>query len=209
MKSPHITSFLRIAVLYVSYALSGCVFLHGGDSGSELRDENTFEILRLIKDTPPWATESEPDVRKFILTRYAKVAKFDTVEIRKSVVQFCTYADSLPPAFRTAEKAKIILLNRLLFAVPTIVSLYETKGGKFILLKRCDYDEGKVYSREPWVLPMPKIEDKCYAIAPLFEESSGVFTLVCDGDVLGRNFFFSGADLIAEFDFFMEKYGRR
>ena len=198
-----------IVAINIGRSLVGYSSSSGDPISLPLGESGEYEVFRLLKDTPPWTTERDPETRSFILRRYLEIAKFSDDELRKGILRFCEYVEAMPSDYRLGERAKLILLNRHVFAVPKTITAEEMEVGTYVLLKRCEYDRGRSFAREPWVMQSPDFKGRYYAIAPLAEDASGALSVVCDADVLGRNFIYTCKELVAEFDYFRRNYGRR
>jgi hypothetical protein len=172
-------------------------------------EADEYTVVRTLMGTPSWCLEEDPDVRAFILRRFESLATIPTKNLRKGLAHYLAIADGLPGEFQAEERAKGILLNRVLFKVPESVQWSESDLERVTIVKLIQFDHGRVYKHEPWVVATPVVGRLYYLLAPLVSDPDGKLELVSGGEVLAANDYYPSSSIMNEFDFFSERFGRR
>lgn len=94
--------------------------------------QSTVELFRVgqsdaervqaaLEDIPSWFSVSDDESRDYVLFRLWGISSVSTPDLRDGVAQFLSGVEELPEHRRAAERAKVALLNRLLFRVPSLI----------------------------------------------------------------------------------------
>jgi hypothetical protein len=154
--------------------------------------ENT--IAGLLFDAPSWWSESSPETRTFILHRYFEISLRKTAEIREGVVDFLSLVDkaNFDPGRRNEEYAKVLLLNRMIFAIPVFTEATAMRS----------QDLG-------WIpKPGPALGSFVWSSAPLAVDADGAIAIGASLKEIGSppNVYFPG--VLHQFDAMEKKFGR-
>jgi hypothetical protein len=147
------------------------------------------KIASLLWNCPSWCYEDDEYAKDFILRRLFAVSCYDEKEIRDGVVLFLDDVEHVPYTIGGEERAKVALLNRLIFAVPESMSLAE-------------YLKGIGNTR---LLTIPGGDRSVPAVSPLAKRADGSIGISINMRNQPDDPFFT---VLAEFDYFSKRYGR-
>ena len=146
----------------------------------------------LLWNCPSWYFKTDDDTSDFIMRRCFDIGRFSDGEIRAGISIFLNEVQQMPPTLlQDEQRAKVALLNRLIFAVPDVVS------GK---------DIDNELEHFTWLVPKSPSDHTAFAVFPLLKRKDGseYVAVNLSNLQLRPNF----VNVLSEFDYFRVKYGR-
>ena len=157
-------------------------------------DCGEYQVCFILENTPSWYCETDPDARSFILRRIYKISMYSDDDIRKGIIKFINennltneYGDIFDEQF-----AKIVLLSKVIFAVPEYVAKDELAKGCYnsTVMKHIGSNSEFMYN----------------SLYPLNQNIDGELTIIsCTSDLW---YPLDMRHALEEFDYYRTKYGR-